>query len=317
MRLEILASIVALSCAAGGLAGRGLEEPDRIGARVRAAPRIAVETALRSRGWSERCRRVLAAPDLVGTECRARAAAALALQQPVATPADLKDRVSLATDLLTLGASLASFSPLSTPPGFTRARFEAHRAICAAAMDLHDALSAVPPTSPLRAQAETALQKAELKQRACGCAQDTVGLATRADADLAERGAAQAILTSHGCFLDPSRLVVAPRPATPTTSDGRAVDLASRSAAVRSYAASRTLDLRRCTDKLTDAAGHPKDGAKLEACLCGVVQRWRFPQAGGATQAALPIEATGVILAIDVGAHGALEACRLSAGAAP
>lgn len=292
------------------VAGRVLEEAPTAAKVVDTAPRPELDRALKSTTLVEQCPRDgLRQADLSGVRCRAALSAAILRARGLAKPADLKARTSLFADLSRTAASVSSWEPLSPPPGFGRARFDAHLALSGALMALYDEITAAKDRGPLARDAAAWLAAGpDPKSLACQAAQRSVELATGADASAEERGTAQALLTSHACFLDESRLRGAPRAAAgPRQDAGETVTNTSADDKIQSYAATRSMDLERCTKHL-DAAGAPADSAKLEKCACGAIGRWKLPATGQAASTSLPVSVR-VGVQVDVAANGAVSRC--------
>lgn len=301
----VLAGAIALALLIGApaLAGRALEEPPGL---TKAIKRVST-TELQKAVASERCKGSLApsSTDLLAFECRGAAIAAWmhAQRDPGKAKADTEARVALLADLVAAAGQVSTWAPLSPPPGLARARFDAHRALSAAAMTtLNDLISAgVKVDKPA-------------KDGACGAAQRSLELAVGADATLEERGTLQALLTSHQCGLDESKLKVEPKPglALKDSADAREVAAStSESGVILAYAQSRSIDLERC-EKHLDLAGRPKDAKKLEQCACGAIGRWSLPKPKAATNARVPVVGKSSV-DIEVAPTGAVAKCALAA----
>jgi hypothetical protein len=142
--------------------------------------------------------------------------------------------------------------------------------------------------------------------------QQSVDLATGADASLEERGALQGLLTSHRCFLDDSRLVAERKPGEVLAGNKDAATVkASLGAAgvMRQYAESRAIDFDRCTGKFLDVGGRPTDLPKLETCVCGAVKRWTFPPRDAETRAVLPVGKHALDVEVVAAPAGAVTGC--------
>lgn len=288
------------------LAGRGLDEPPGIARVLKGSKQV--EEALLAAGVSERCSDAVKTADLLGIECRATAAGVIMRKRPLDKPADVAARAALFADLASGARSVSAWAPLSPPPGLARARFDAHRALSAALMVTLDDVTS--------ARARVAAADAWLKltpapkETACQAAQRSLDLGVGADASLEERGAAQSLLTSHRCFLDESRLNVAPRPglALKDSSDANRVAASTSSTgAIQAYAQSRSMDIERCHKHL-DAGGRPTDRAKLEQCACGAIARWKLPAPKQPLTTELAI-AGAVAVVVEVAANGAVARC--------
>lgn len=293
-------------------AGRSVDEGAGAGKLVRAAARADLDEALAATGLGERCSPdALKTTDLVGIECRGALAAALLRARPVETPADVVARKALFADLTHTAAQVASWTPLSPRPGLGRARFDAHRALSRALLGLYDDLVAAQQREAVRTDVDAWLRaKPDPKTLGCQAARRSVELSVGGDATPEERGAAQALLTSHQCFLDESRLRVKPRPGVALKDSKDAALVAAQTsseAAIKGYAASRSIDLERCGKHL-DAAGKPRDAAKLEKCACGAVARWKLPAVAKPTTTVLPVGGL-VGVTLDVAAGGVVARC--------
>ena len=285
------------------LAGRSLEEPAGIASALK-----------KGKAWhnalDERCKNALTALDLLGMECRATAVAAIVHEHPIAKAADVHARAALFADVVLAARSVSMWVPLSPPPGLSRARFDTHRSLSAALMMMLDDVESARGRLP---QADAWLQGAQgaaPKDAACAAVQRTVDLSVGADASLQERGSAQALLTSHRCFLDDSRLKLEPKPGRALKDSVEATQVtaaASPTAAILAYAQSRSLDVTRC-EKHLDAAGQPRDKAKLEQCVCTAIGRWKLPAPRQVLTANIPITGALVVV-VELAPGGAITRC--------
>jgi hypothetical protein len=299
-------------------AGRALEEPAGVGKILKRATAADVDKALAAAGVGERCQALWKAPvasDPRALECRAVIAAQLARAKPLAGKADVDARRALLDDVLAAATQVSTWAPLSPPPGLARARFDAHRGLSAAAIALYNDL-AVAADAGTAGAAQALATAPSAKDGACNAAQRSLDLAVGADATLEERGAVQALITSHKCFLDESRLKVEPKPglALKDSADARSVAASTSSAgAILAYAQSRSLDLERC-EKHLDPGGRPKDKAKLEQCACGAIARWKLPasQLKEPTTTKLPVVGSSHVQ-LEVAPTGAVTKCSLAA----
>jgi hypothetical protein len=315
-----LTLVVALGVALGAhaaRAGRTLDEPPGPGKLVRAAAAAELDKAASAAAVAERCpREAWRTHDLLGLECRCALATALVQRRPLAARCDLEARAALYADLVRAAGEVSAWDPLAPPPGLSRARFDAHRAVTRAIFSLYDELLDARGAAGVGPEIEKWLASTPApKQAACEATQRTVELATGGDATAEERGAAQALLTAHACFLDESRLRAAaasgePKPGAALKDSRDAALVAaetSEEAAIQAYAATRSIDVDRCAKHL-DAAGRPKDAAKLEQCACGAIARWKLPARPRATSTVLPVSGR-VGIAVEVAPGGAVARC--------
>ena len=303
-----LALLVLLAASPAAHAGRGLLEPPSVGKAVRGAARADIDKALLAAGVVDRCKDALEQDDLVGYECRAVLAAALAHAKPVAARADLDARTALFVDLTMAAGQVASFNPLNPQLNLGRERFDAHRAISRALLGIYDDLAALRFDNPVFADADAFVKSHKLP--ACSAAARSVELATF-DATLEERGAAQSLVTSHACFLDESRLKKEPKPGTALlgSPDAKVVaEATSVQAAVVDYAQSRKLDLQRCVDKHVTLTGKVDDAEKMQGCVCGAMGRWKFPAPNDALTVELPLT-DAIAVHLELKANGAVSVC--------
>jgi hypothetical protein len=311
MRRLLLASSLLL--ATDALAARSLVEEPSIAKAAAKAQKALVDDALAKAGATERCARGLKTEGIVGLECRAHVALAVAMKAALDKPSDVEARLAFAADLQKTAASVRAFEPLAPAPGFARQRFETHRALSRGALALIDEVGALPAQHAARARADELLKGPPRRiEGACVAVRDSLDLSGGADASLEERGALQGLLTSHRCFLDESRLTSAPKPgeALKNNADANSVKSSVGDAgALRQYAESRALDLGRCTGKHLDAAGRPTDKPKLEECVCGVIKRWTFPPRASETRVALPLGVGGLHVDIVAAPSGRTTAC--------
>lgn len=299
-------------------AGRALEEPAGLGKILKRASPADVDKALSAAGVTERCQAVWkgsVSSDPRVLECRGVIAARLLRAKPVATKSDVNARRTLLDDLVAAATQVSTWAPLSPPPGLARARFDAHRGLSAAAIALYTELANAAQANVAGAAAALAAPTAA-KDSACSAVQRSLDLGVGADASLEERGAVQALITSNKCFLDESRLRVEPKPglALRDSADARSVAAStSSSGAILAYAQSRSLDLERC-EKHLDPGGRPKDKAKLEACACGAIARWKLPasQLKEPTTTKVPVVGSSHV-DLEVAPNGAVTKCALAA----
>lgn len=297
-------------------AGRALEEPAGIAKVLKRAPPAEIDKALVDAGAGARCSGALRSPvdaDARALECRAVAAATWLRAKPPKTKADVDARRALVDDIVAAATQVSTWAPLSPPPALARARFEAHRGISAAAILLYNDLAlAADSKVPGATEASTPA----LKETVCRAVQRSLDLGVGADASLEERGSVQALITSHKCFLDESRLKVEPKPglALRDSADARSVAASTSSAgAILAYAQSRSLDLERC-EKHLDAGGRPKDAAKLEQCACGAIARWKLPSSQHREPATAKVPVVGAAhVTLEVAPTGAVTKCALAA----
>ena len=286
MKLALPSLMLLALIAPGALAARGLDEPPGLGKVVKGARGTDLSTALAAPGVPPGCSEALGVADLAGLACRGAVAAVLVRGRPLDADRALKARVAVARDLARAADAVVAFAPLSPPPGFARARFDALASLCRALMASYDELALFPATHPLAARLSAALaEPPELRKAACRAVQQALDAAAPGGAGVEESGALLGLVTSHRCLVDEGRLSSKPKPAALVGSDEakRVAASAGAEAAVADYVSSRALELERCAKHL-DAAGRPVDVEKAAACLCGIVQRWRFPpRAAGAT----------------------------------
>lgn len=295
--------------APGALAARGLDEPASLGKVVKGARGTDVSTALAATGVPAGCKDALGVADLAGLACRGAVASALVRARPLAAPADLSARVVVARDLARAADAVVAYAPLSPPPGFARARFDALAALGRAAMASYDELALAPATHPLAAPIATALAEPPvLRKAACGAVQHALDAAGPAGAGMEESGALLGLVTSHRCLVDDERLSSKPKPAALTGSDDakRVAAAAGADAAIADYLSSRELELERCGKHL-DAAGRPLDVEKTRACLCGVIERWRFPPRAAGARSDVPFRRA--LLSLQLDERAAVSTC--------
>jgi hypothetical protein len=314
MRALVLAlpllSLASLLLAPPARAGRSLDEPPAIGKAARAAPKAVAEAALQEAALVDTCKDTLTVAGLTGLACRGVVAVAAARKRPLEKPADVDARNALFLDVQHAAANVRAFEPLSPQPGFTRMRFDTHRALTMSLAHLYDDFDAVPAQSAAHARADEIHTSS--KPHLCETAAASLELAQGADASVEERGAIQSILTSHRCFLDESRLTAQPKPgqALKDNQDASKVgETVGDAGTLKQYAQARAIDMQRCTDKLLDAAGKPTDNKKLEDCACGVIKRWKFPQRASDTTASLPIVDGHIDINVTVAAAGTTSVC--------
>ncbi|MBI1947744.1 MAG: hypothetical protein HYS27_18795 [Deltaproteobacteria bacterium] len=306
---SLVALVVLLLAAAPAFAARGLEEPPGLGKVVKGARGTDVSAALASPGVGAGCKEALALTDLAGLACRSAVASALVRARPLDKGADLTARTTLLRDLAKAADAVTAFAPLTPPPGFARARFDALAAVGRALMAGSDELSVLPATHALAAQVAAALAETPAPRRvACGAVQRALDAAGAAGVGIEESGALLGLLTSHRCLVDEERLASKPKPVALAGSDDAKKVAASASAqgAIADYASSRALELERCA-KHVDAAERPVDGDKLRACLCGAMARWRFPQHAAGASGEIAFRRASVAVKLD--AAGALADC--------
>lgn len=315
--LSPLLSFSVVTFAVEAHAGRALEEPAGIAKIVKRATPADLDKALAGGGAAERCQGMLKAPvasDPRALECRGVAAAGVVRAKAIANKSDVDARRALLDDLVAAANQVSTWAPLSPPPGLARTRFEAHRGLSSAAIALYnDLATAAAAATPGAAESLKAAPLA--KDSACNAVQRTLDLGVGADATLEERGAVQALITSHKCFLDESRLKVEPKPglALKDSADARNVAAStSSSGAILAYAQSRSLDLERC-EKHLDAGGRPKDKAKLEQCACGAIARWKLPPSPHKEPTTTKVPVVGSShVELDVAPTGAVTKCALA-----
>jgi hypothetical protein len=317
--LAILAvSLVPALAAREAHAGRALEEPAGIAKIVKRSSAVDLDKALTAAAASERCAGMLKAPvsaDPRALECRAVAAVHVVRAKPIASKGDVDSRRALLDDVVAAAAQVSTWAPLSPPPGLARARYEAHRGLSAAGILLYNDLVLAADAGTAGA-ADVVKATPPIKDAVCTALQRSLELGVGADASLEERGAVQARITSHKCFLDESRLKVEPKPglALKDSADARSVAAStSSSGAILAYAQTRNLDLERC-EKHLDAGGRPKDKAKLEQCACGAIARWKLPSSPhkDAVTAKVPVAGSAHV-DLEVTPAGAVTKCALAA----
>jgi rhodanese-related sulfurtransferase len=278
-------------------------------ARAARAVDAATVTATLADPVFEACRADPRAAGLVALPCRLALVATL-LRAPPATPAELKARQALLADVVDAAAWASEHVPDRPTPGLRRARLDAHRRACEVLFDGAASFDAV--TTP-SLQAEARAAAAALRERACSCAQRTVTLAVGADAPPDEQAEVQAVLTGQRCFLGADAPVAVPPRGPDDLSRGsvttrKAAAAASPAGRLLAFAATRTVELQRCTEKGI-AGGRITDAPRLDRCACGVVTRWKLPlqKSDGRVEAELPL-ADGVVLPVVVDA-GAVVSC--------
>ncbi len=305
-RLVALVGLLILP-ASGALAGRALDEPARLVRAARRAPRVDVDAALAAAGATDRCKDALRVSGLRGVECRALVDVALARKRTLdaAGDADAKAavdaRADAFADVARVAQSVSSWKPLSPVPGLGRARFETHRALSRGLMALYDDVRNA-RSAGVRARAPA------MKSAACTAAARTVELARGADAGADERGAVQELLTSHACFLDESKLEARPTPTALKDNTDPAALAATDAGAVKDYAASRAIDLKRCVDKYVSAALRVDDEGKALSCLCRAMARWHTPKPRDALEVPIPLT-SALAVRVHVTRAGTIDHC--------
>jgi hypothetical protein len=299
MRHACFVALVLFSSSA--FAGRALVEPPGIARVVKGANRAEITRVLALTNTADVCADALSLPgDLLGVRCRAAVSSHIMANKPLATPADVDARTAYVKDLAALAVEVHTYAPLDPPPDLTRARYHALKAIGEALMKHHSALS--------KASAKPELV-GEVKTSACDTTQralDIIKILDDISAD--EKASLQSLITSHRCFLDESRLASTPKPLALTKSSDASALRASTSdeGILREYAQTRAIDLDRCK-KHFDAGNNIKDKPKLSECLCGAVQRWKFPPRASATSTTLAFQTVNIPVAVDQ--HGGVTSC--------
>jgi hypothetical protein len=146
-------------------------------------------------------------------------------------------------------------------------------------------------------------------------------MAVAADAAPDEQAALQRLLTRQRCNAT-GELKIAERKGPTSTFDAgnkelkKVADAASPEGRLIELARGRSVELDRCTDKISPE-GRTKDVEKLNACACGVVKRWSLPLKKDEPKATAKLPLAGaVVLPIAVEA-GKLTSCGPVEGLAP
>lgn len=309
-------------------AGRTLDEPKAILARKNQANAPATKAALEAAGMTERCPpEVFRSPDVRGMGCRLALHRQESARLPLTTAADLARRLQATQDALDASSRLASFAPLSPPPGLAEHRFIGQRLACQIVVDTYDALNALPaktaPALVTKVQAALARFPANaetgLHEAACRCTEKSLTLGAEAGASLEELGGLQQTFTGRSCGLDKDK-VKTERGGPATEFSGAAKEAVAETTVetrLLEYARSRDVTLERCRAKHINE-GQIKDADKLTQCACSEVARWpAFPKEKGRADVRirLPLVADTHILPLTVHANGKTSACGPLEGA--
>jgi hypothetical protein len=219
-------------------------------------------------------------------------------------PKDATAQVAVVQDALTLGAALGGMADEAGP--FRQQRFDAHRRTCSVALGL---------VRSLQASAHDAAVTGPLRKQACSCVDQAMTFGVAANASSAEQAQVQALATTHQCFADKAlstKRSSGPAAALLAGEDGK--QALQNNDAVRGYALARSLDVKRCRDKVEDKKG-PLDVAKLEACVCSAVQRWKLPVTSP-TPVRVPLVDDTLTASLTPDATGAVKSCGALQGSA-
>lgn len=325
-RLVPAGAALAFLLSAPALAGRTLEEPKAVALALKSAPRATVQAALKEAELEDQCAAAaLRSKELRGLRCRLAVFAHLEKKRAPRTPADVKARLRAAEAAFAAARTLSSYAPLTRPPRLDEERFEAHRGACGVLVAAWDSLRSLPKGANEATQqaAATALATpleggAPLGEAACSCTARSLELSSGGGASLELIGALQGTITSHGCFLDESK-VKAQRGGPESRFSGAAARYSAEStdeAQLVTYAKTRDVSFNRCREKYL-APGHVKDKEGMQTCLCGELTRWRFPPKRERPEmdVRVPVRDDALLVVVKVSAPGQVTGCGPLEGA--